>query len=770
MKMKQCENGHFYDRDKYALCPHCMAEKTKGIKKAGEQQKHTVLLGQEKTVLLGQEKTVLLEQEHTVLLPEYGESTALTEEPTKSLGELTEEPSKKPEELTEEEKCEIYRSEAQKRCLNCMEEYDTAVYDVCPHCGFIRGTGPSAAFQLHPGMGLKGRYVIGTALGLGGFGITYQAWDCKLKTIVAIKEYYPSGIVNRIPGRQEVILYSGEGTTEFQRGLNRFLEEARTTAKFSSHPNIVHVFDYFEENGTAYMVMELLKGMNLQQYMELHGGKIPWEEAVSIFGFAAEAVKEIHRKNMLHRDLSPDNLFICEDGTVKIIDLGAARFSSESEEVERTVILKLGMAPPEQYLKKGKQGPWTDVYALSAALYWAVTGCEPEESTDREREDLLKSPKELVPGLPDYLERTILKGMALLPELRFKDMTQFKKALLNENQVMELQKELEKRKRHRRIGILFSVLLIAAAADFGWRNYTEKKAQAFLEDAAITAWFPLREGQSEEEGRELWASMISEFQENYPQVSITTTFFPKEQYEEELTKALREGKQEPTLFESTGIREEQMEAFASVSGALKLLELGDYYFLSDYPSYFPEGKQLPLGFCMAVLYQNDILTGENAKAEEDNRLEQFLERKSPVCVADTSYFYEVQNSLPGIYSVQSLPGGEDVGAFTDLWSVNGFSTEVDQHAAVRLLYYFLSENVQDVLHISNQGAMPLMRSQADVFFNVNQEFLPLKKEITGLRMVEPEVLDAEEAEIYQDMRDSGRFTSDYEEEKEQSHG
>ena len=167
------------------------------------------------------------------------------------------------------------------RCNNCFNIYDSE-FEMCPYCGYSKGDPAQEPYFLVPGTVLAGRYTIGKAVGFGGFGITYKSWDNQLESVVAIKEYYPSGIVNRPPGTGELILFSGEKRKEFEFGLSRFIEEARNTTKFNSCENIVNVYEYFEENNTAYFVMEFLDGMNLSEYITVNGGKLPLDTSLDI--------------------------------------------------------------------------------------------------------------------------------------------------------------------------------------------------------------------------------------------------------------------------------------------------------------------------------------------------------------------------------------------------------------------------------------------------------------------------------------------------------
>ena len=146
-----------------------------------------------------------------------------------------------------------------KRCNGCFEIYDEN-FEICPECGYFDGAEPREPNHLCVGTVLTERYIVGNVLGFGGFGITYKAWDSKLDSVVAIKEYYPSGIVNRPPGTKNLLLFSGHRKREFEHGLLRFVEEARNMTNFNTHRNIVNVYEYFEENNTAYIVMEFLDG------------------------------------------------------------------------------------------------------------------------------------------------------------------------------------------------------------------------------------------------------------------------------------------------------------------------------------------------------------------------------------------------------------------------------------------------------------------------------------------------------------------------------
>ncbi|NCC61687.1 MAG: serine/threonine protein kinase, partial [Verrucomicrobiae bacterium] len=208
-------------------------------------------------------------------------------------------------------------------CPSCFFEKGEA--QTCPACGYNLAAAESDWNRLRPGTVLCERYVVGKALGQGGFGVTYLGLDTRLHTKLAIKEYYPSGVAARNSASRSVMYASDDLKDDFKRGLEKFLEEARTLARFEEHPNIVSVKDFFEENGTAYMVMNYVEGKTLAEHLKERGGKIPFDEAMTILSPLMDALDEIHASGTIHRDLSPDNIFLTRSGQPKLLDFGASK-------------------------------------------------------------------------------------------------------------------------------------------------------------------------------------------------------------------------------------------------------------------------------------------------------------------------------------------------------------------------------------------------------------------------------------------------------------
>lgn len=264
-----------------------------------------------------------------------------------------------------------------------------------------------------------GEYQIGRVLGQpGGFGITYLAWDIQLEACVAIKEYLPLQIAGRGAGALAVTIHSQEQETVFENGLHSFLEEAKTLAQLR-HDNIVRVHNFFRENGTAYMVMEYLEGQSLEEYLNIVGQITP-PDAVALFMPVLDGLGYMHKRNLLHRDIKPSNIYLTDEGKAILLDFGAARQVIRERSQSMTAILTYGYAPWEQYHRKGKQGPWTDVYACAATLYRMISGQVPPDSAERSMEDNIIPLQNIVPKMDCTIANAIMAGL----KVRFDERTQ----------------------------------------------------------------------------------------------------------------------------------------------------------------------------------------------------------------------------------------------------------------------------------------------------------------------------------------------------------
>ncbi len=316
-----------------------------------------------------------------------------------------------------------------KLCMGCMRQKGDD--GTCPACGYNQTDQAHDPRCLPPGTILNGQYLVGKVLGQGGFGITYIAFDLNLETRVAIKEYMPDGLVTRTLGENTVAAYSSSKLEHFEYGMGKFLEEAKMMAKFNDVKSIVSVRNFFKENGTAYFVMDFIEGTNLAQYLQNRGGRIPLNEALAFMTEVIDALAVVHKNGMLHRDISPDNIYLTQDGTIKLLDFGAARYAMGEQSKSLSIILKPGYAPEEQYRSKGVQGAWTDIYATAATLYRMITGQLPPESMDRLNEDELVPPSKMGVPIDAHVENAILKALAVKAENRFQTMEDFRKMLID---------------------------------------------------------------------------------------------------------------------------------------------------------------------------------------------------------------------------------------------------------------------------------------------------------------------------------------------------
>ena len=278
---------------------------------------------------------------------------------------------------------------------------------------------------LRKGTRLIGRYIIEGVLGQGGFGITYLGIDELHEKKVAIKEFFPQGIVTRNIEYQDTVTVTFVGEKDnYEKGKERFLKEARTMAKFSKDEGIVKALDFFEINNTAYIVMEYLEGITLKQYLR-ENQRIAPEDLIELLVPLIESLDEIHSQGMIHRDISPDNIMVLPDGRIKLMDFGAARDYTEFGEKSLSIVLKPGYAPPEQYQTHGIQGPWTDIYALCATMYKCITGENPPDAIERVLNDSLKKISEYGIAIPPETEAAIIKGMSVSAKDRYQDIKDF---------------------------------------------------------------------------------------------------------------------------------------------------------------------------------------------------------------------------------------------------------------------------------------------------------------------------------------------------------
>ncbi|MBQ9157137.1 MAG: serine/threonine protein kinase [Eubacterium sp.] len=544
-----------------------------------------------------------------------------------------------------------------KRCFNCMKEYEEA-YEVCPYCGYIEGTPPKEPYFLKPGEILNHRYIVGTSLDHGGFGIVYRAWDAQMEQTVAIKEYFPSGSVNRLVGERNVIVYAGKNMELFRKGVARYLVEARNMAEFS-HPNIVSLYEYFEENNTAYIAMELLDGISLREELESKG-PMDMDKTIDITLRVLDALSEVHSHNIIHRDISPDNIFLCSGDRVKIIDFGAARFSSGETPESFSAVVKPGYAPAEQYRTKSKQGPYSDLYAVGACMYHMLTGVLPVDSMSRSMEDSLVQPKDLNPDIPDYINEIILRAMAMDPEDRFQTAEEFSDALRKRKVTARKKKSGRKKKNRGWLKALAATVAVAAlGCGLVWGLIHHSRLLPVGYGGDINFYVP-------ESKRDYYEEIANKYRVRTKDESIKTIAIPDDQYEAKVKTGLEE-KDETAIFLSDGMDAAVLNQAEDIREYLEEDVISNCYFLESYYKDEDHAKDLPMFFMVPFLIEN---RERGADIEE------------PASVADLALLKESKK--------------------ISLYEVN--ASVFDQTAALNPDEQYLVENPDEAKFLSGKGA------------------------------------------------------------------
>ena len=645
------------------------------------------------------------------------------------------------------------------RCKCCFEEYDEAIAQgVCPRCGYYEGKKPKDFRYLPMGTLVHDRYIVGGAIAAGGFGITYWAWDQNLQTTLALKEYYQIGVVNRVPGTTEVFIAAKNRAEEFYYGEGRLLREAQIVSKFQS-ASIMRVNDFFEENGTSYMVMELLDYPTLEDYLLLRNKPLEVDEAVSVGRQLCEALQEIHAAGVIHRDIAPDNIFITPEGRIKVIDFGSARLSRD-DVVEKLVLVKEGFSPIEQYeainLKQDLQRDWTDVYAVGATLYYCLTGVRPEESRirkaalDEKRADI-KEPMELNPAVPENLNNTIMKAMAINIHERFQTAEELAKALQDEVKVLPLPVYRKRKRMARALGIGGGLAAAAAIIIFSAGRGITDYDEITLEPAEISIWYC---GSEDGEKAAALKEVLSYTGAQFDNVTINWKgFSDSTEYAAALEEAYQSG-QMPTVFECVDIDADYMKGVddvSSITGYLTSENSRACYFLRDGKSTVAQAGSIPLGFQIPVIYINpDIVTdyvpgssissmgellslaeGELASmpiavdsetqslfsamfsdyADHIGSLdivteEEFLAGQAAVYLAGTGKFSAVNSRLPKA-KLASAPSDQIVCGYTDYWSISGGNSTEEQEAAEVFVSKLFSDNAQEYYFVEGRAGESL---------------------------------------------------------------
>jgi len=310
-------------------------------------------------------------------------------------------------------------------CPNCFEAgYQNGV---CRRCGYqARYDNKRSVKSLPAGILLNQRYFVGKVLGEGGFGVTYKAYDLEEGVICAVKEYAPNGLCRRSSDKKSLEVASAESEPAYMAGLRRFQDEARILSRLEQIPSVVDITDTFQENRTAYFVMEFLDGADLRQIVKAAKQRLPVEQVTNIILQVAVSMDVIHVKTkIIHRDISPENIYITRSGKVKLIDFGSAKQTETGMEKGLTVVLKPKFAPPEQFSQEMLQGSFTDVYALAGTYYYALTGVYIPPAPERLSGKNYVPLKQMNLGVPESVSDAVDRALCLNVNQRTRTMQEF---------------------------------------------------------------------------------------------------------------------------------------------------------------------------------------------------------------------------------------------------------------------------------------------------------------------------------------------------------
>ncbi len=319
-----------------------------------------------------------------------------------------------------------------KLCYSCMNTIEDRYNTVCPLCGMNIVPVYKENLYLKPGTVLTGKFVVGRVIGHGGFGITYLGWHNVLKCKIAIKEFYPQDIPVRNEDGVSISIPSMDKKGKFESGLDRFIKEAQDIAGLQDIVGVTQIFSFFKANGTGYIIFEFLDGQTLKEYMK----RIGQENKAMEYSLAREYVlnvlfilKQVHARGIIHRDIAPDNVFLTNEGNIKLIDFGAAKTETSILVEDNAILVKSGYTPPEQYSNKVKHTPATDLYAVASMFYYLLTGKRVSPAIERMMNDDLIPLSQRGVHIPSNAEAAILMCLDLNQKYRLQSAEDFMEAL-----------------------------------------------------------------------------------------------------------------------------------------------------------------------------------------------------------------------------------------------------------------------------------------------------------------------------------------------------
>ena len=613
------------------------------------------------------------------------------------------------------------RRGSRKQCMFCFATFSKEEF-VCPHCGHEEGSGKRKSFYLDIGTELhQGRYIIGEAVKNGGFGILYRAFDTKLQTLVAIKEYFPSSLVNRQRGEVKVSLnYEDEYyQLEYHRGIRDFIMEARIMMKFPNDESVCNTYTYFEENGTAYIVMEFIDGISLREYIKQNGAKnISEDTSLRFMRKILEGLSAIHRENVIHRDIAPDNILVLPNGAIKIIDFGASCVIGKKR-LKDEVIFKPGFAPPEQYEEFTEIGPWLDIYATGATFYYLLTGKVPPESTEREKDDTIVPPMEMNPNVSKEVSNAILGALSPRIENRIQSAEDFQKRI-NGIRVNTPRQEEVRGKIRKMTGWLSLVAILILAVIGGLLFYKKKSDES---NNRLIVWIGVSDEDSAAAAEEArYREIFDRYCSQNPDLQIDIVAVPEKSISDRFTSTAKGSR--PDLLEVTYATEDVKEELTYLSfmrdvfplqtGAQKAATLVGF-------KGYPVSRYIRLKFVTTDEENSEgtIQQFESVLAYVNGSGNRYLE-------SDSSVYMAIRKCFEGQYKLEGPT--EETAYYTDFFGVNKQSRNPERAQA--LLQFMATTEAQMLLHISNNsGMIPVDARTLEVYLEKNPELSFLDGEL-----------------------------------------
>lgn len=549
------------------------------------------------------------------------------------------------------------------------------------------------------------------------------------RELLLSKNFFQLQMVTRSKGEKQVAVFSSKRESEYKRHLDRFWQEAKIMSMFTDSVNCINTYDIFEENGTAYIVMEYISAPDLKTYLRNRNWK-PLQEpdAVNIISQVLSGLEEIHSKGVYHLDIAPDNMFILhtdESVQVKLIiyDFGAARRDKDAKKKlqDDDIIVKPGFAPPEQYKNNGRIGPWTDIYAVGANLYYLLTGVLPLEATDREQKDTMEKPAQLALVSP-AVNNAVLRAMALNPELRYRNAKEFLADLKKEKVRSDEEELLHRKKARNRFMAVFSTVLAAAVAVVMYFGITKGK---ILEDN-ITVW--VVSDTNIEMEQERYEAVVDLFQEFYPQIDVDVVAMTSADLDEKFLSA--DKNERPDLLETTYATDNVLEKCVSLSD---LLAESKKEFVTGLSTELAEWnkKSVPLGLYVTVLYKQ---SGVELERLSEVSSAEFLSNAAGYLESDTTIYTMVQNSIAGRYEIKE--SSSKIVCLADVFSIYAKSINKSK-AAKAFLEYLMTEAAQETLHLTyDSGYLPVSEAAFELYVRDVYSELSFLEDAIGVYKVE----------------------------------